>query len=221
MSKHWLLAISLGLSVSSVHAAGGGGIYADVSTLGIGIGYEHAVTPNMGARIGFHGGKLGYDTTENNIRYDGDLKFSSVEALLDFYPSSSGFRVTAGLFYNDNKVKLVGQTSGVGTVEVNGTTYTVTNPNLEFNGRLDKGRVSPYLGVGWSTGARQSGAGWGFKADLGVLYQRPEARLTLAGVNDPFGTLEADRIAAEQRLQNDLDDVKAYPVISFGAVYRF
>jgi hypothetical protein len=45
--------------------------------------------------------------------------------------------------------------------------------------------------------------------------------LAVSGINDPSGSLEADRAAAEHTLQDKMDKYRWYPVLSVGASYSF
>ncbi len=62
---------------------------------------------------------FGIDTEQSDIEYDADLQLVSIAALIDWFPSSrSGFHVTGGLLYNDNRVDATAQSTA--TLEVGG-----------------------------------------------------------------------------------------------------
>lgn len=210
------------VSASAMAAPGDQGVYVDVGTLGAGLGYQYSVTNSIAIRGGVNFAKYNYNTTSKGMNYDGNLKFFSVEAVADYYPfSGSGFRLTGGALLNKNKVSLKATPDSTGNIVINDVTYT-TNAGAEANleGKFNKDNISPYVGIGWTTGANKAD-GMHFKFDLGAAYQKPSAKLTVTGVNDPTGTLEADRAAAEAELQRDMDRAKFYPVVKLGMVYVF
>lgn len=81
--------------------------------------------------------------------------------------------------------------------------------------------VSPYLGGGFDFSIMDR---LGMSFDFGVLWQgEPKVSLTadgaLALINDPgfLGDLEAERL----ELEEEVKDLKAYPVISIGFNFNF
>ncbi len=62
-----------------------------------------------------------------------------------------------------------------------------------------------------------SGGGWGFFTDLGVAFHgSPEVDLQVRGplAGDP--DLQADLAREEQEIQDDVENVRVYPVLSLG-----
>jgi len=135
-----------------------------------------------------------------------------------------GFRISAGVMKNGNEFDLVGTPTGAQTVEINGNTYSATDvgslkASIGFDG------IAPYLGIGWGR-APQSGKGWGFDMDLGVLFQDdPNVSLTVAcGAtlsSAACATFEADAAAEEVSLKADSEEIDVFPVLSIGLSYSF
>ncbi|MFM7372109.1 MAG: hypothetical protein ACKO2Z_30855, partial [Sphaerospermopsis kisseleviana] len=76
--------------------------------------------------------------------------------------------------------------------------------------------VAPYLGIGWGN-AVKSGNRWGFSANLGVMFAgSPKVELTA-----PAYILAADVEAERKQLEDDLDWLNIYPVLSLGLSYQF
>lgn len=221
MFKKIIVAAALATAAISANADG---VYVDAGTLGAGLGYQHAFSDRITARIGFDYMTFKYDKTHSDIDYSGDLKFETEYLAVDLYPfTSSTFRVTAAVYHNNNKIDLSGRPTqgGSGTVTLNNTDYSVNaNSTLKAEGRMDTNDVSPYLGIGWSSHANKS-EGFHFKADIGVLFQNPEVKLKASNISDPNGTLAADLAAEQKSLQEDADKLKLYPVIQLGCSYDF
>lgn len=162
-----------------------------------------------------------YDDTgsQAGINYDATLALDTLYLTGNFRFPLSPFRITAGAFSNNNEVHLVsepmpsyeiGGTQGYLPAEV-GTLRSVTS----FDG------VSPYLGAGFDFSLMDR---LGLSLDFGVLWQgEPIVSLTsdgaLALIDDPgfLADLENER----QELENELEDLKAYPVISIGFNFNF
>jgi hypothetical protein len=146
-----------------------------------------------------------YTTTSNSVNYEGKLKLSSADLLLDWHLFNGVTHLTAGLVYNNNKVDLTSN----GSYTINGNLYSGTlNSTVTFN------KVAPYLGFGWSGQAKNTGLS--FKSDFGVLFQgKPKSTVTGSGVT------AADLATAQNELDDSLKNFRYYPVISIGIGYAF
>ena len=157
--------------------------------------------------------------SQAGVNYDAILALDTFYLTGNFRFPLSPFRVTAGAFSNNNEVRMVSQampsyelggTQGYLPAEV-GTLQSVTN--------FDS--TSPYLGAGFDFSLMDR---LGLSLDFGVLWQgEPVVSLTsdgaLALINDPgfLADLENER----QELEDELKDMKAYPVISIGFNFNF
>ncbi len=187
-------------------------------TLGLGVEGEYALNSYLGARLGVNYFKYNYDDTTDEINYDLTLNLRTFSALVDVHPFEGSFRLTAGAYYNGNKLDATATSA---------TTYTVGDHEYSsaelgtMTGEIDFRKISPYLGLGWDTSFGKD-HGFGFYCDLGALFQgSPDATLTATGTmaNDP--TFKSDLAIEKAKLQDDLDSFKIYPVISLGMAYRF
>jgi hypothetical protein len=203
--KRFLLAAAA-LAIFDAQAAGIG-IRAGTTGVGADVGFN--VAPTFDARIGYSGLKWGYDTDTSGAKYEGDLKLSNLNALIDWRPLvGSFFRISGGVIFNKNKYEATGTpTSGPGS----------------FNATVESGKsTAPYLGIGFGSVA---GMGANFYADLGVMFMgEPRATLTAncAGLSGAQCTSLNSQVSAEQqRLQDELKRFKAYPVLSIGFTVGF
>ncbi len=196
------------MAVLSVPAFAGNDVDVHVSTLGYGldVGFQ-AADSSVVTRVGLNQFSKTYTTTSNSVNYEGKLKLSSADLLLDWHLFNGVTHLTTGLVYNNNKVDLTSN----GSYTINGFLYTGTmNSTVTFN------KVAPYLGFGWSGQAKNSGLS--FKSDFGVLFQgKPKSTLT-SGAGGPTGT---DLAKAQSDLDDSLKNFRYYPVISFGIGYAF
>lgn len=191
-------------------------------TLGGGIELAHAFTETFGFRASANG--LNYDASDTyeDINYDADVKLETAQLLLDWFPFSNNFRMSAGAMYNGNKLTLDGTPSAGATFTINGTTYSSSDIG-SLNGQVDFKKVAPYVGLGYG---RPIGKGLRFVADLGVLLQgSPQSNLSVTcGPATPpsvCAQIQSDVAAEQADLDDDADDFRVYPVISIGLAYVF
>jgi hypothetical protein len=199
------------------------GVTTDIGTTGFGVRLSVPVQENLNARIGFNYLNYSYSDNTRDVDYDLKLKLQSLEALLDWFPMQSEFRISAGLVYNDNQVNATGRSNSNGNYTFNGNTYNASNAG-RIDGNIDFRKVAPYLGIGWGN-ALATNKGWGFSSDLGVLFQgSPNTSLTNSGCTLPggeCGNLRRDVSAENARLRDEADSFKFYPVVRVGVSYKF
>lgn len=210
----------LAASMACMGAASAGQVDAGLTAGSLGYGPQVGFIVKPGqfdARINAGYLNYSYNTTSDGVAYNGHLKLNNLGVLGDWHPWGGDFRLTGGLFYNDNKFDLTGQSSG-GTITINGVTYTSTQAGA-VNAKVTFNSVAPYLGLGW--GNDSENAGLHFTSDFGVMYQgKPKASVTATGAaSDP--ALAANVKAAQDQLQSDLNSFQWYPVVQLGLVYRF
>ncbi|MGH6611359.1 MAG: hypothetical protein ACRECQ_14005 [Burkholderiaceae bacterium] len=226
MQSHCKIIISSTLWIAAVCSSAamaqnvGGGLR--LGTPGIGLEIESLVTDQFGVRGLINGGSISYDYDESGIRYDGKFRFGTGFLLADWHPYASGFRLTGGLAYNNQRFAGTARPGG-GTININGTNYSAAQIG-SLDGRVAFSRASPYLGVGWGLSPR-AGSRLYFSADLGVMYQRPSASLSgNCGPALPASVctqLQNDIRAEEVEFREAADDLRFYPVISVGFGLRF
>jgi len=222
MNKKIALACLLaGLSTAAAYAQVG--VTGSLGTTGIGAHVSVPLMPQLNARFGINALRYNYEGSTSDLDYDFKLKLRTFDALLDYFPQGTGFRLTGGIVFNGNKIDAVGRPTPGGTYTLNGRTYPAALAGT-LDGRIDFRNVAPYLGIGWdNAGAREKG--WSFSSDLGVMLQgSPRTSLTNIGCTAPApvcAQLAADVAAENLRLNDEADDFKAYPVLRFGARYRF
>lgn len=146
------------------------------------------------------------------VQADSDLKLGSARALLDFFPVRRGLRLTAGLVYNTNQVETL-----VTPLE----SYTLDEKEFSPDkiGHLTatishKSSINPYAGIGFGNSVRP-GKRVGFVFDVGVMYtDSPQVTMEGTGMIAPTATEAAE-------LEENLEGINLYPLISVGVSYRF
>jgi hypothetical protein len=217
------VAVAATALLAFTHGVQAQSLAAKVGTTGVGAEFSYGITSMFAVRAGLNGGSYSRSFTEAEIRYEGDVKFSSAVLTADLHPFSGGFRLSAGAMLNNNKVEALGQPQG-GTIIINGVPYPAAAVG-SVTGRVEFEPFSPYLGIGWGSAPKGS-AGLFFAADLGAVFQKPKS--TLVGTCDPLlpanlcAQLQSDLRAEEAEFQDAIDSsLKIYPKITLGIGYRF
>jgi hypothetical protein len=200
-------------------------ITPEVSTLGVGASITKSITPNFNARVGINGLGVGADITETDVTYKADLNLSNISTVIDYHPfQNSGFRLTGGLVFQDNNIKGQGTPTN-NSITIGNDTYT-SNDLQSVDAKVSfPNSVAPYVGIGWGN-AVKPGRRWGFSFNLGVMFTgSPEIDITptYGPSITPAVQNEIDTsIQQEVRdLEDDLEWLNIYPVLSLGISYQF
>lgn len=225
---------------STADAKSGWAIVPEVSTLGLGGSIVRKITSNFNARIGANAFGTGIDINETEFDYEGDLNLFNVSTLIDIQPfKSSGFRLSAGLILGNNDIEGTADVSDrvadeLGEVELNGENIDIRDLNINNLATIDADidlnqDVAPYVGIGGGNAVGAS-KGLGFWWNLGVVFGgSPEATVTSNfSAEIPAELREEVETAADRTLENEEEDLNdeldllgVYPVVSLGLSYQF
>lgn len=219
-----LLATSTARAENNVAATG------KIGTLAAGLDFTFKIHDKFNTRINVNGGKLNADGVTDGVTYKGNLRAQTVGGLIDFHPTGGGFRISAGLYNNANKIDLVSSGSANKNVKIGDRFYDITNAKL--NADVTFKSIAPYLGVGWGNSVKK-GSKWNISFDAGILMQgAPEATLKGTGQAKDIATGLDINLATDEAFQHeiakegmslykDLSSFKTYPVVSIGVSYNF
>ncbi len=191
-------------------------IGGQASTAGFGPEIAYSVSPNFTVRGVGNYLSFDYDETYDGIDYDLDVDLMSAGGFVDYHPLRNGFHVTVGALFNGNEAGL-GATAGPGAT-VGGFTVPA-GQSAGLRGDLSVDEFSPYIGLGYDT-TFTSRSNWTFTVRAGVLYQgNPEVALrqTSGATTIPQSDLDAEA----RNIEDELDLVEFFPVLSIGLNYRF
>lgn len=208
------------------------GVGAKVGVNGVGLNLTVGLTETVNARLSAsrvniddeqETVEVGDSGSEGEIDAELEFDFGSNAVLFDWHVFNGGFRVTAGMFKH------------TGAIDISGTLQSDIVVDGELLSTDDLGEISgevklsdsyqPYLGIGWGRGAGGKG-GFSFVADIGLAMLDPEVDLDAdvnAGGTNGLDQDELDRrlAAMEDDAEDDLDDLKLWPVLSVGVNYAF
>jgi hypothetical protein len=225
---------------TSPQSKSGWAIVPEVSTLGLGGHIVRKISPRFNARVGVNTFSKGIDINETEFDYEGDLNLFNVSTLIDVQPfKSSGFRLSAGLAFGNNNIQGTADVSDrvadeLGTVEFNGETIDIRDLDIDNLATIDadidiNNSVAPYLGIGGGNAVAE-GKGLGFWWNMGVVFGiSPEATVTSNfSAEIPAELRDEVEAAADRTLENEeaelndeLDVLGVYPVLSLGLSYQF
>lgn len=197
----------------------GFGVGMNVGTLGVGIDVSHQIYKDY----------LGLRFNANYFHYNSDVQgnpyainMNTYGLLLDYTPFENNFRVSGGLYYNNNSLTM----QSASTLSLNGQTYN-SNQFGNLSGGVSFTPISPYIGIGYGSKSAytQDRKGFYFSGDIGILYSQPtltiNATCTAASGVD-CASFNNNLNAERQNAQNSLNSYgQFYPVINLGFGYRF
>lgn len=195
-------------------AHGDVGINLKAGTLGAGVELSKSFSDKFSVGLGFNSYDFKTTDSASDIDYDFNFDLQSVALFANYHPFGGAFHFTGGAVYNKNELNLIGKPTGTNYV-INGQTYTAAQVGT-LTGQLTFNSTAPYLGLGWGN---RPGGRLGLSADIGVLYQgSPKLALSATGAAAGLASdVEQERRSAEE----DLSDLKWYPVLSLGMYFRF
>ena len=201
---------------SRAHAEDNLWLGARAGTLGLGLEMTWQALPYLDFRAGVN--RYDYDDSrsEAGIDYEATLGLDSLYATANLRMPLSPFRVTGGVFANDNSLALVGRNTG--TVDIGGVDYSASEVGTLRGNTWFEDRA-PYLGLGFDFRFLKTVA---LNLDLGVLWQgEPTVELSADGLLAGDPTFQARLESERAQLEESMRDFRAYPVVAVGLSFNF
>lgn len=210
------------------------GIGVKFSDLGVGVEAATPILYKLNVRGGFNFFRYSRSITNDGIVYDGQLHLQSGEAHIDWFPFG-GFHVSPGLLlYNGNSISGNAAVPGGQQFTLGGTAYE-SDPAVPVTGtgNLSFIKVAPTIMVGIGNLIPRNGRRFSFLFEVGAAYQgAARVALNLTGnVCDTTGTIcgpiatnttaQANIQAQQQKIQNDVNPFRFFPIISGGFGFNF
>lgn len=212
-------AILIALTLFASYAANADtGVGFKAGTLGLGIEGRWSPIPWLDLRVGANRYDFDDSGSQAGVNYDATFALDSYYATGNFRFPLSPFRITAGLFSNNNELLLVSQDSGGASFDIGGVPFTAADVGT-LNSTISFEKTAPYLGIGYDF---EIFGKTGLNFDLGVLWQgEPAVALSADGLATAVpafqNALEAERL----QLEDDVSNYKAWPVVSLSFIYNF
>jgi hypothetical protein len=195
-------------------------LVAEAGTAGIGPSLIYTVNPKFTVTVGYTWLDHNYDVESDDADYDGKLKLSNFKALANWHPWGGTFHFSGGVFATDNEVSVNAKPEPGNTYKINGTNYSTSQIQSISGAASFEDDIAPYIGLGWAKSPANSGLA--FYATLGVFFAGDaSASLNATGPAAANPQFQADLRAEERDINDDLEDLGAYPVAQIGIQYRF
>jgi hypothetical protein len=187
-------------------------------TLGIGGELTTNLVPDVHLRGGLQWFGLDFEAEISDIEYDVDIELLNPMLVLDWYPFSGDFRISAGVVFNGSDIDL--EATSDESFEIGGNVYDGEDLG-SIQGESEFDDIAPYVGIGYGNPLSADGH-WGFTADAGVAFiGSPNVNLRITGPLAGNAALQADLAEEEEEIEDDLDALRIYPVLSMTVYYRF
>jgi hypothetical protein len=189
-----------------------------LSTLGLGGEAAIKLSDRLVLRLGGNYFAMGTSEGLDGVTYDLDLTLASAGGALDLHPFANGFLISAGVFWNGNK--LDASATPTSNVTIGGTSFTPAQVG-RIDGDIEFTPIAPYLGLGWDGTFFGDGA-LSLKLRAGLFYMgEPDVTLRASGSLAGSAALQADLAVEESRIESELDFLAFYPAVTLGFTYRF
>jgi hypothetical protein len=224
-------------------------IGARVSPFGPGVQVTTYVTNHVNLRATGSMFRYSTDFTTSGFDATARLHLASAGLSADIYPFRNGFRISPGvLVYNGDRVTATSTVASGTSFTLNGDSFYSAHANsatgatpLSASAALGLNSTKPAFTItaGWGNTIPRNGGHWSFPFEAGIaMTGAPSLNATLTGwactdqaetqctnvasATDPNALqIQGDLAAQITKWKSDLEPLKTYPVVSFGAAYSF
>jgi len=218
-----ILAVSALLS-TTVYAGTRDSIFAlgaKVGTAGVGIEGRAPIVGNLYGRFGINYLHYNHSLDNGALGYKGKLTFLTIPLMLDYHPfDNSGFRVSAGVAYNGNKISATAKPNK--TIALYGHNYSKAELGTVKSKLTLGNKIAPIVSIGYDS-SFMSDSAWSFNAEAGIMYSgKAKIKISATGVaanqKQKIDDLNRD---ANKSLNKVKKYLKFFPIVSIGFKYNF
>lgn len=190
-----------------------------IGTQGIGAEARAPIADGFFGRINGNYFQYSRSFNEGEIDLKGKLTLLSVPVMLDWHPfEGSGFRLSAGIAYNGNKVKATAKT--VKDTRLDGVLYTAAEIGSVTTDLKIGSTLAGVASIGYD-GSFINNSPLSFNFEAGVMYAgKPKLTVNSTGIG---GALVKDKVKedATKGLKKIEKYLKFFPILSIGVKYAF
>ncbi len=159
------------------------------------------------------------DVEVNQNDYKADMEAGSLQAGLNWYPSTNaymkGLFLSAGTIYFDNKIN--GTTQGNKAINV-GSVNLDSEQGVQLQTEIKHSSLAPYFGIGWGNRLNAE-SGFSFRAELGALVSLSKADVNVSLINHTNQVSDADLEKERNDIRDEQSRVKLFAQLDLG--YQF
>ncbi|MCF8031613.1 MAG: hypothetical protein K9K66_01530 [Desulfarculaceae bacterium] len=161
----------------------------------------------------------GFSADVSDINYDFDMSIYSLGGFVDYHPLAGGFRVSAGVIFNNHDINSSANPAKDKTYDIGGTTYPGAALGT-LDAKADFNKVAPYVGIGYN-GVWRAYERLSFTCELGVMFWgSPNVSLS-SNMSGVVPGLKQSLEREESDLESQLDFLQYYPVAAVGVSWAF
>lgn len=209
-----VLLVAASTLLSSSTGAQEVGLAAHAGTLGLGVDVAVSVTDLVGLRSGLSGVPFDVNVEADGVDYDLDLPSPRILLVADFYPTGP-LRLSGGLMISTEDFRMDGKLRE--PVEIGNSTYAPAEVGT-LTGNVAVRNVSPYVGIGVGNPTAKR-IGLFFEAGA-AFHGNPDVSAEADGPISTDPGFQADLDAEVQDIQDDVENLVVYPVLSLGVSVR-
>lgn len=212
-----IIAVSTMLSSSALADNAFVAVGLNLSTTGIGAEARTPIAEGFYGRLGANYFKYSQKYTDGKINLKGDLTLLSAPLMVDWHPfDDSGFRLSAGVAYNGNKVKAKGTPSQ--GVTINNIPFTPAQIG-SVTAELTLGNaIAGVASIGYDSSFVSNGP-LSFHFELGAMYTgKPKLSVSSTGTGGAAFVKEY-RSDADKAFKDIKKYLKFYPILKIGVKY--
>lgn len=205
-------------------ASAGIGVDGSAGTNGLSAHAHFDVLPAVTFRVGGNFFDYEFEDREfDGIEYDLDTELSQFGAYADVHPLLNGFTVTGGIVYGERELTL--RSTPTEPIEIGEQTFTPEEVG-SLVGEGDLSSAGYYAGIGWDTTTRGlNPIAVVVRAGV-IISDSPQFTLSTEGglaETDPDlqDALAAELAREQDQLNDDVEDLRFYPVLSVGIGFGF
>ena len=214
-----ILTVAMGLPQQAAAADTGIALGAGIGLRGVGIDLTGRLLDGyLNVRGGYNWLNIDYDAETDDVEYTIAADLTGYNAWLDYHPFKNHFRISAGAVFNGDGVDATAQLAD--STSIGGNDYTPEQVGTLTGTITMTSDVSPYIGIGFGNPVKR-GQRWSFMFDIGVIIQEYEVILGADGIIAQDPQFQSDLAQEESELQEELDKLNIYPVLSAGISYQF
>ncbi len=199
-------ALILMANAATARDAGNTSVALGVSTLGTHIEAAYQINPTYRLRSSYYGGtSVDYEYDDNSAQFEGDAAFEGLSLIGDFYPTNSGWRISAGVYWSQSEFE------GEGIVTLSGMGSAPGTATADFNND-----VSAMVTTGYDWAVAD---GWRVSSEIGVIFTGGiDVTFT---ADDPTFQPAVDAHPDLQEIKEDAADMTLYPYLGLSVAYQF
>jgi hypothetical protein len=199
---------------------------AKLGTTGVGIEAMVPITERFYGRFGvnyfhYHHNRHHKVLTNNSLHYKAKLTLLTIPVMLDYHPfDNSGFRLSAGIAYNGNKLTANAKPSN--NITLYGHTYTLGELGTVKSTLTLGKKIVPIVTIGYDS-SFFSNKPWSFNAEAGVIYSgKAKIKVSTTGIGANNTQLIDDiNQDANKHFKKERNLLKFFPIITIGFKYNF